>query len=178
MMLSFIKDLFRKNCIGAATKRSRLKTVTAHNFDTARKVGVISPFLADMNKIAAMLKTIAGKYKLQLHTVIYFDDKLEMNVLSTQYEIWFSDKACNWFGKPKMTDINNFIDARFDILVDLSTKTYFPLQYISIKSKADFKIGRINDASVPYDLVITGCDTEKCFMDKLEYYLNKINTDK
>jgi hypothetical protein len=152
--------------------------VTAHNFSTARRIGVIFPFFADMNKIAALLKTIATKYKLQLHTVIYFDDKLEMNVLSTEREIWFSDKACNWFGKPKMTDIDNFIDERFDILVDLSTKTYFSLQYISIKSKADFKIGRISEESVPYDLVITGCDTEKCFMEKLEFYLQKINTNK
>ncbi|MCB0410113.1 MAG: hypothetical protein KDD29_07825, partial [Flavobacteriales bacterium] len=42
---------------------------------------------------------------------------------------------------PTGTDVTNFIEKPFSILIDLNTEDCFPLEYISTLSKAKFKVG-------------------------------------
>ena len=53
----------------------------------------------------------------------------------------FSNKNLNWFGKPYGHLITNFLDYEYDILIDLSLKNHYPLNYLLKASTAKFKIG-------------------------------------
>ena len=67
---------------------------------------------------------------------------------------YFTKKDLNWFMKPSNKFVNDFINIEYDLLIDLSTESCFPLQYIGGISKAKFKVGRygINPLNF-YDLM-------------------------
>ncbi|MDR1896451.1 MAG: hypothetical protein LBR10_06640 [Prevotellaceae bacterium] len=174
-MFQYIKNIFRKQCLKTALARMAQRKVVAHNFATTKTMGVMLPFNVEIDEILGTFKKIAKENKTEVIFIIYFpQEKLPEDVRSTYSKIMFSDQECNWFGKPAMMEITDFINKKFDILIDLSSKIWFPLQYIAISSKADFKIGRINEEINPYDFLLLGCDTEKQFINELETYLHKI----
>jgi len=62
--------------------------------------------------------------------------------LSVLYIDYFSKAQLNWYGKPRGMVIKNFLNEEYDILIDLSTKSYYPLTYLAIAISAPFKVGR------------------------------------
>lgn len=174
-MFNFIKQYFRKKCIKTASLKSSKREVIAHNFETTKTMGIILPFRSDMDDVTNRLKNIARNNNIELTFVIYFpQDKLPETAVSTPERIVFSNKECNWYGKPGNQQINDFIKYKYDILIDLSSETWFPLQYISLFSNASFKIGRINEENNPYDFLLVGSGSEEQFVKDLESYLHKI----
>lgn len=170
------KDYFRKKCIKKAVALSAKRKVTAHNFETTKTMGVMLPFRSDMDDVMNRLKKIAKDNGIETTFAIYFaQDKLPESAESVQSRIVFSNKECNWFGRPKSPEITGFIKTPFDILIDLSSEIWFPLQYIAITSHANFKIGRLNGEINPYDFLLVGSNTEEQFVKDLETYLHKIN---
>ena len=59
---------------------------------------------------------------------------------SSLYFDYFSNKNLNWFGKPYGHLITNFLDYEYDILIDLSLKNHYPLNYLLKASTVKFKI--------------------------------------
>jgi hypothetical protein len=176
-MFGFIKNILKNKCLKNATARAKKRKKGAYNFETAKTMGVIYPFSINMGKVLNALDDITQRYNIEIVFVTYFpQDKLPEGVSeNAMSRIFFSDNECNWFGKPKSVAINNFIDKPFNILIDLSVKFWFPLQYISIASHADFKIGRINsETNNPYNFVLLGSENEGQFVKDLETYLHKI----
>ena len=60
---------------------------------------------------------------------------------SSLYFDYFSNNNLNWFGKPYGHLITNFLDYEYDILIDLSLKNHYELNYFFKASIAKFKIG-------------------------------------
>jgi hypothetical protein len=176
-MFRYIKNILKSKCLKDATVHAKKRREVAHNFETAKTMGVIYPFNIDMGMVLNVLNDITERYDIKMVFMIYFpQEKLPEGIgKSSSSRIFFSDNECNWFGKPKTMVINDFINTKFNILVDLSSKFWFPLQYIAISSNADFKIGRLNDeANNPYNFVLVGSADEEQFVKDLETYLYKI----
>tara|TARA_B100001093_G_scaffold89725_1_gene81791 strand:- start:3144 stop:3614 length:471 start_codon:yes stop_codon:yes gene_type:complete len=60
---------------------------------------------------------------------------------SSLYFDYYSNKNLNWFGKPYGHLITNFLDYEYDILIYLSLKNHYALNYLLKASTAKFKIG-------------------------------------
>jgi hypothetical protein len=177
IMFGFIKNILKNKSLRDATVHAKTRKEIAYNFETAKTMGVIYPFNDNMETVLNTLNDIMQRYDIEVVFVTYFpQDKLPEGVSeNTPSWIFFSDHECNWFGKPKTMSINNFINKQFNLLVDLSTEFWFPLQYIIVSSHADFKIGRINsETNNPYDFVLLGSNSEGQFIKDLETYIHKI----
>ncbi len=62
--------------------------------------------------------------------------------LSTLNFDYFSNAQLNWYGKPKGMIIDNYLEENYDVLIDLSLKSHYPLTYLTLASSAVFKLGR------------------------------------
>jgi hypothetical protein len=176
-MFGYIKNILKRKSLKTAAVRAGKRNVVAYNFETAKTLGVIYPFNINMGAVVGALKNITERYDIELVFMIYFpQEKLPEGIgESTPSQIFFSDNECNWFGKPKIATIDSFVNTKFNILVDLSSKMWFPLQYIATASHADFKIGRISgETNNIYDFVLAGSAGDEQFIKDLETYLYKI----
>ena len=91
---------------------------------------------------------------------------------------FFSTKELNWFGKPTPAHVNNFMEEEFDLLIDFNIADHFPLKYIAALSKANFKVGKFNEADKEtYDLMIDtdAGQTLKYFMQQIDIYMAMLN---
>ncbi|MDR1594181.1 MAG: hypothetical protein LBS43_06830 [Prevotellaceae bacterium] len=176
-MFGYIKNILKRKSLKDAAVRVGKRNKATYNFETAKVMGVIYPFNINMASVAGALKDISERYDIELVFMVYFpQEKLPEGIAeNTPSQIFFSDNECNWFGKPKVAAINSFVNTKFNILVDLSSKEWFPLQYIAVASHADFKIGRMNgETNNPYDFVLAGNVNDEQFIKVLETYLYKI----
>jgi hypothetical protein len=127
------------------------------------------------------LKRIAKDNKIEFKLVVYYhQEKLPDNVIPDPGKILFSDRECNWFGKPTIPEVQDFINLKLDILIDLTSEDCFTTYYITSASHATFKIGRYVYSENPYDFMITSdCNmSDEKFVQAIESYLAKFQRSK
>jgi hypothetical protein len=71
---------------------------------------------------------------------------------------FFSRNDLNWYYKPVSEVTDKFMKQSFDILIDLSLDSVFPIQYIVALSPATFKVGKFSPEEKYLDMMI---DMEK-----------------
>lgn len=86
----------------------------------------------------------------------------------------------SFFYLPVSTEADVFTNTKFDILIDINFDKVFPLQYISLLSAANFKVGLFNSEadSKNFDLMMEikkPVQTEK-YLDQVIHYLEMINS--
>ena len=64
--------------------------------------------------------------------------------------------------RPKTEITGDFIKTRFDILIDLGSKEYYPMDYVLRMSDASFKIGKFGE-NTPFDFMLN-IDNNKGFV--------------
>jgi len=150
-----------------------------HNFDTAKKAGMIFTCSNedDFEAVRNFKKYLEEK-KIKTFAIGFINDKQipDHFLLRTGFN-FFSLKNLDWYFRPKSQFINDFINNKFDILFDLSTNDYFPVHYIVTLSPAEYKIGRFSNTE-DYDLMIeTGKNKQLSFLvDQIKHYLNMIHS--
>ena len=153
-----------------------------NNFGIAKSMAVITPFKFDPENNALMrLKKIAKDNKIEFKLLVYYHQgKLPDNVIPDPGKILFSDGECNWFGKPAIREVQDFINLKLDILIDLTADDCFVTHYIAVASQAAFKIGRYAYGDNPYDFMITSdySMSDEKFVQALESYLEKFQRSK
>jgi hypothetical protein len=91
---------------------------------------------------------------------------------------YFTNKDLNWFMKPSNKFVNDFIGKEYDILIDLSLESCFPIQYMGGVSKAKFKVGKygINPMNF-YDLMFQVDNKIKLdeYIKHIRHYLSILN---
>jgi len=91
---------------------------------------------------------------------------------------YFTRKDLNWYFKPGTQRVQDFINEEYDIVIDLSMKDCFPLQYIAGLSHAKFKVGRYDDKNAGiYDFMLDVNANIKLedFIKECKHYLSIIN---
>ena len=140
------------------------------SLDKAQTVGVTFAVRkpADLEQIRKVLKALAA-LKIKTFALGYIPEKKPGDFyLSEKSFNFFSDKDLDFLLQPKAEDALAFQDSVFDILIDLGTEQYYPMELLLNKSKAKFKVGWYCDNS-PFDLMI---NTPK--EQGLEYYFSQV----
>ena len=91
---------------------------------------------------------------------------------------FFTKKDLNFKMIPVNPIVQNFINEKFDVLINLNSGKCFPLQYISAMSHARFRVGRyLRTAIDSYDMMvqIKGEPGIKVVIDEIEHFLKQIN---
>lgn len=157
---------------------SRKRTVS--NLETAKSVALL--FDAENPENYELVKKYI-KYlregKKRVHAIGFFNTK---HLPQTEYAKldydFFSRKELNWWGKPTVRFIDNFVNEEFDILINFSLDDSFPLKYIAALSKAKMKIGKHDEGEEQlYDIFIQQPEGKsfKFFMRQIDHYLGIIN---
>lgn len=173
---------FRKY-VGLYSLKRKLRLLnrkrSIHNFDTAKKAGLIFTCASedDFESIKNFKKYLEEK-NIKTSALGFINDKQipDHLLLRTGFN-FFSLKNLDWYFRPKSQFINDFTNEKFDILIDLSLKYYFPVHYIVTLSPAEYKIGRYCNTE-DYDLMIeTGKNKHIPFLlDQIKHYVNMIHS--
>ena len=151
-------------------------------FSKAKKIGILYDSTSERNYeiVKKFVKDIRAQQKDVLALGYYNKKELPPMRFSKLGLDFFTKKSLNWHLKPHSTVINNFINADFDILINLNIEKNFPLKYISARSKAKFKIGKYDKKNTPFcDLMIQTEENVPLakYIEQVLYYLNLLKND-
>jgi len=150
-----------------------------YNFDTAKTCGII--FNASSQETYDKAKQFIDFLKTKEINVVAigFVDSKEVKDFyrETIHFKFFSRKNINWYGKPKNENVDDFINKKFDLLIDLSLANDFPLEYIAAMSMAKFKVGRFTSEQGDYDFMIdiNKNKTHDFLIEQIRHYLENLN---
>ena len=151
------------------------------NFEAAKKIGLLydATEQKDFEIVKEYVKNVRSRQK-EVLALGYVDKKvLPQNQFAQLGLDFFTRKDLNWQHFPKSLEVSNFIKEPFDIVLNLSDNSIFPLRYIAAVSKAKFRVGRFDETSVPcYDMMIeiTPGTGLKQFIGQAEDFLGKIKS--
>ncbi len=172
-----------KQKIGRSKLKTSLKTHERnkffHNLNTAHSIGIIFDATDHSNyESARTFAKFLTERKIRIYGLGFADSKEVMNFYSyyTGFN-FFTAKDSNWQGIPSNHNINDFINEKIDILIDLHQGENFQLEYINAMSKAEFKIGPYTTDPNYYDLMIdiSTNPTADFLCDQIKHYLSIIN---
>ncbi len=83
----------------------------------------------------------------------------------------------NWWGIPKVDKVGEFIEIKFDVLLNIALEPNFAVDYITALSKAKFKIGSSPNDENYFDLNIKiGENQDAMYLAKQQiFYLAQLN---
>jgi len=137
-------------------------------------VGVILNMneFSDFDAFRTYFKTL-GISQAKTKIIAFVDDVKDANPL---WDTYFNPKDFGWKGKIKNIDLQSFIDTKFDVLISYYTQESLELKLITAASKANFKVGLIQDDKRVFDLMIdVKTNQTTLFMSELTKYLHVLN---
>lgn len=150
------------------------------NIQDAKTVGIVFDATnKDDFELVKKYITYLRDLKKKVKAIGYYDQKNipPMAYSKLEYD-FFCQKDLNWHNAPTSVYVKNFIEDKYDILLDLNLKNVFPLRYISSLSKAKFKVGKKSAQNNPiFDLMIETDEGKnlKYFLKNVDTYLLIIN---
>ncbi len=151
------------------------------NFDKASSIGILYDATdeRDYETVKAYVKKIRSNYKKDVLAMGYVDKKKLPPTQFAQYGLdFFTRKDLDFRLIPSDPIVKNFIDQKFDILINLNSGSCFPLRYITALSKSRFRVGRYDQKNTAcYNMMIhlTGEPSLKEVIEETEHFLRKIN---
>jgi DNA-directed RNA polymerase len=161
------------------TMKSHERNKVFHNFNTARSVGLLFDATDHQNyETARSFAKFLTEKKMRIYGLGFADSKEVMNFY--QYYTgfhFFTLKDSNWKSIPSNHNVNDFINEKMDILIDLHQTENFQLEYINAMSQAAFKIGPYSADSKNYDFMIdiSSNPTADFLCEQIKHYLSIIN---
>lgn len=155
-LINKIRIYFGKRALQKeAARLQRVKR--AVNLSEAREIGILFNMVSEeeYERVGKFAKSLQEQGK-KVHIIGLFHAKKlpPYYIPKLAYDI-ITPVNLDLFYRPDTLFAKQFIDHPFDILIDLSTISEFPLHYIAVLSKAGFKLGRmVEDKEMPYDLMI------------------------
>jgi len=107
------------------------------------------------------------------------EKKVPENYLLRKSLHFFCLSDLNWYYKPVVPFVELFINERFDLLIDLSINSSYPVDYIVSLSDAGFRAGKRTDDSEHLDLSIdTGNNSDTNYLlQQIVYYLKILKSN-
>lgn len=88
----------------------------------------------------------------------------------------FYEKDLGWKGKPKTTELQQFFDTPFDLLISYYSQDHLPLQLVSGLHDANLKVGIAGTDQEIHDIIIQTEQKEiATFTKELHKYLHILN---
>ena len=148
----------------------------AKNFQSAKvsSVGVIFDYDSYHNyDFFQELINDLGVMKNKIRFIALIDQEKNK---PNSWDSFFSLENFDWLGKPNNTEIDEFVDQQFDILISYYNHNKQELNLVTALSKSNFKIGINNEDPRLHDLIID-VDPSKIdvFKNELFKYLTQLN---
>lgn len=156
---------------------SKLKALSRNkkvfNLDSAQTAGILweSDQEASFRKLESELRNSGVKTS----GLCYFPTK---KAVIPQGINGFTRKQASWWLEiPKARVAEDFIQQKFDVLIDLSRQQSFPIVYLTALSNAAFKIGYSGNAANYFDWNIEFAEQPEAsqLAEQILYYLKRIN---
>lgn len=165
---------------GKAVKNSR--KVVYKNFNLVKNIGIVWN-ASNVNEFQTLSKFHKQMHERNIDVNIigyYEEENLPDSYTAVQYFSCIRSSEVNWFFIPESDDTQNFIDKKFDVLIDLNFDKIFTLNYITILSNALFKVGlfEADNQNNPFDLMmeIKKPVSAENYLEQIIQYLELINS--
>lgn len=152
------------------------------SFDEATKIGLLYDATdeKDYEVVKVYVKKIRSTFKKDILAMGFVDRKTLPQSQFAQYGLdFFTKRDINFKMIPVNPIVQNFINEKFDILINLNSGKCFPLRYIAAMSHAKFRVGRyVRNATDSYDLMvqIKGEPGIKTVIEEIEHFLKILKT--
>jgi len=173
-----------RNLLGRIQLRKDLrKRQVAHStvgFFEAQKIGILydATDAEDFETVKEYIRRVRTEFKKELLSMGFVDKKKLPKEQFPQYGMdLFTRKGVDYWMVPTDPIVRNFINERFDILINLHSGKLFPLRYISAMSNARFRVGRYDRRSVDsYDMMLhsAGQPSIRQILEDTESFLRKL----
>ncbi len=173
MFKSIRKRIGRSIIVRKTRNRKREKNI--YGFEEAKLIGVLfkTQNINEFNLIKDFLLYLR-KFDCQVVALCYIDSKKipDYYLLKKGFN-FFTKNDLSFFYIPKSQLIEDFINQKFDILLDLSIDELIPIEYIVDLSRAKFKIGKLKKNNHLYDLMIdvSKNNTIESLIENMKYYI-------
>ncbi len=153
--------------------KQRMKQQTAARssirFEQAKRVGILFDATNLDNQVFVenyvQLLRKSGK---QVSLLAFVDDSHEHNNLPFKY---YNRKDLSWYEHPNSSDVNQFIETPFDVLLSLHIHSVKSLEYISALSHALLRVGKYDDKKIHcYDLMIDNAENTN-----LQHFIQQVD---
>lgn len=125
------------------------------NLTEIKYIGIL--FDATDREIYEYVVNLSKRFKEDLKKVEalgFINSKLDRDMLQSKLGFdFFNLKSLDLFYNSKDGVVLNFIDKKFDLLIDLNAEHLYPLEIISKKSNAQFKVGIEHRGNEHLDIV-------------------------
>ena len=165
-----IKQLYRERKLSQEISKLK-RTPIIRNIDDIRKIGVI--WQPSQKEAVNYLRNYFNKNHIVFRTYCVFDELA--NPVSANNTLTTND--LNWWGVPKPEKTQDFMQANFDVLLNIALQQNYVLDYITALTVADFKIGCSPDEQNYFDLNINiGENQDTMFLVEQQiFYLAQLN---
>lgn len=96
---------------------------------------------------------------------------------SVHGEVMFSPADFSFFGKVKNQEMADFIDRRFDLLIDITLAKSLEVQYVRALSRASFKVGwsPVQPDYLDLSIDVSHRKEPSYLIEQIIHYLSEIN---
>ncbi|MDR2036663.1 MAG: hypothetical protein LBQ60_01925 [Bacteroidales bacterium] len=148
------------------------------DFASAKYVGIVcaSADETSIKYLKEFMHFLAQK-GIKYFVLGYFDGKkIPDNFLFWKEMEFITQNDLNLLMIPKGETVDKFIREPFDMLINCSINSYFPVEYISRLSVAKCKVGVLRDEDQEYDLMIDikKHNTIDYFLENVKLYLSDL----
>jgi len=154
-----------------ATRPTRPQSIS---LEAAQHIGVLfnGTELGDREVVLQYLDRLrkAGK---KVKALAFMDNRADNEGFSFKN---FNRKEVDFLYRPTSKDALEFAGTPFDILINLSSKSLLPLDYLAIISKARFRVGPLHQSTNAYDLMIDLGPKPQLdqLIQQIDFFLNKM----
>jgi len=166
-------------------KKEKMKTECHRqmtNLQDAKRIGILYTLeeMPDYERVSDFVALLQGDHKEVKALGFVKNKNLVQRFLPKLSFDYFSKRDLTWFYKPIHTQVRDFIEKEFDLLIDLSLHDSFPLKYIAGLSNALLRVGKFSEENTAYyDLMIDtkASMTSDEYLGQIQHYLTIINTN-
>jgi hypothetical protein len=148
-----------------------------HNFETAKSVALLYPYDTSVDAEIDRFMRFFAERQIKVQALAFIDDKVVPETYKAKLnKSVFCAEHLNWYNKPMVDLVEEFIRQPFDILIDFSPAPLFPLQYITALSRASMRVGKISYPGSPYEFILSIPEnaSHTFFIEQLQHYLLSI----
>ncbi len=150
--------------------QSTKRTVNVTNLENAQTAGVL--WNCDDQAAYQFLVAKLKENNIRMNGFCFSDQPI-----SIKGEAVFSKQDFSWLGQPKSAEVLDFINTKFDLLIDISLSDKLEAQAVRALSLARFKSGWSSSEPNYFDL---GIDISKqqepsYLAEQIIHYLNELN---
>lgn len=145
------------------------------NLTDSNEIGIL--FDASDPDQVSMINLFADSLKKERKHVVllgYYDQPKRAINFNFSY---FNRKNLNWHLKPGGDVVDEFLNRKFDILINAYSKENLPLEYISAMSQASFRMGAYNkEKTYAYDFMVDMKDENdlRWLLSQYRHYLQML----